>query len=277
MESGEILKILRDAINQCGSNPYRIAKNAGLPDDALRYVLAGHEPKAGRLADICHALGLEFYIGPPRSASPSEVQTLSNATLPSEMERPLQDFVRAVVRAGGNPIPDDLVPVIIERAGIGESAEATPDATPETGPADDDDAVVVLPFARDVRAAAGTGEEVFDEAGVNLALPRDELPRGAHPDHAVALRVQGDAMEPTIHSGDILVIDHHDREPMAGRVYVLRTETGLVAKRLCQDAGAWIMTSDNEAAGWLPRPVGPEDRVLGRVIWFGPEKTMTVG
>ncbi len=38
-----------------------------MPDDALRSALRGHEPKAGRLAEICRALGLEFYIGPPRA------------------------------------------------------------------------------------------------------------------------------------------------------------------------------------------------------------------
>ena len=38
----------------------------------------------------------------------------------------------------------------------------------------------------------------------------------------------------------------------------------------------WIMTSDN-GADWPARPVGEADRVLGRVVWFGPEKAVMVG
>ncbi len=43
-----------------------VATAAGLPRDAIRSILDGHEPKLSRVADVCDALGLEFYIGPPR-------------------------------------------------------------------------------------------------------------------------------------------------------------------------------------------------------------------
>ncbi len=36
------------------------------------------------------------------------------------------------------------------------------------------------------------------------------------------------------------------------------------------------MTSDNDA-DHPPRPVEEEDRILGRVIWFGPMKAVVVG
>ncbi len=49
-------------------NPYRAAVAAGLPADAVRHLLAGHDPKASRLSEICEALGLEFYVGPKRAA-----------------------------------------------------------------------------------------------------------------------------------------------------------------------------------------------------------------
>ena len=64
--------------------------------------------------------------------------------------------------------------------------------------------------------------------------------------------------------------------PRAGRIYVLGTQTGLVVKRLMREGDDWIMTSDN-GADWPPRPVGEADRVLGRVVWFGPEKAVVVG
>lgn len=38
-------------------------------DDAIKRVFRGHSPSAERLARICHALSLEFYIGPPRDGT----------------------------------------------------------------------------------------------------------------------------------------------------------------------------------------------------------------
>lgn len=56
---------------------------------------------------------------------------------------------------------------------------------------------------------------------------------------------------------------------------MLRTETGLVVKRLRFEDDGWIMISDN--AGWVARAVEESDRILGRAVWFGPEKAVVVG
>ncbi len=135
--------------------------------------------------------------------------------------------------------------------------------------------VTRLRFAGDVRAAAGAGEEVFEETEMSITIPSEALPTGLDPDTCIALRVEGDSMEPNIRSGDILVIDQSDREPLEGRAYVVRSATGLIIKRLRQEAGAWIMASDNP--DFPPRPMAGEDRILGRVLWFGPEKAAVAG
>ena len=41
----------------------------GLPRDAIRRVLRGHDPRLSRADAICRALGISFTIGTPRSAS----------------------------------------------------------------------------------------------------------------------------------------------------------------------------------------------------------------
>ena len=43
-----------------------LAVRAGLPRDAIRNVLSGHDPRLSRAADIACALGLSFHIGTPR-------------------------------------------------------------------------------------------------------------------------------------------------------------------------------------------------------------------
>ncbi len=148
----------------------------------------------------------------------------------------------------------------------------------ESGPPDPktpEASVTRLRFAGDVRAAAGAGEEVFEETEMSITIPSEALPTGLDPDTCIALRVEGNSMEPTIHSGDTLVIDQSDREPLEGRAYVVRSATGLIIKRLRQEAGAWIMASDNP--DFPPRPMAGEDRILGRVLWFGPEKAAVAG
>ena len=46
---------------------FRAAREAGLPDNAIRYLLEGRDSSISRLAQICDALGLEFYVGRPRT------------------------------------------------------------------------------------------------------------------------------------------------------------------------------------------------------------------
>ena len=44
-----------------------VVTRAGVPTASLTAFLRGHAPSVGHAADICGALGLEFYIGPPRT------------------------------------------------------------------------------------------------------------------------------------------------------------------------------------------------------------------
>lgn len=69
MDMSDITAAIRKEIEARGTNPHRAAKDARLPKNSIRYVLDGHEPRAGRLIEICAALGLEVYVGPPRKAA----------------------------------------------------------------------------------------------------------------------------------------------------------------------------------------------------------------
>ena len=47
----------------------RVARVAGVPKRSVQNVLDGAVPSVDRAEEICRALGLEFYIGPPRAPS----------------------------------------------------------------------------------------------------------------------------------------------------------------------------------------------------------------
>lgn len=66
MQISEIVSVIRRELERRGTNAYRAAVDAGLPQNAIRSVLRGREPGSERLAEICRALELEFYVGPPR-------------------------------------------------------------------------------------------------------------------------------------------------------------------------------------------------------------------
>ena len=82
MDAHHIREIIQEELRRRGSNPFRATRETGLPENALRYLLEGREPKAGRLAEICQALGLEFYIGPPRGESESPPSSPPPALIP---------------------------------------------------------------------------------------------------------------------------------------------------------------------------------------------------
>lgn len=72
-------------LNDLGENAYSFEQKMGWPADALRSVLRKDtkraRPNLGRIKTLCDALGLEIYIGPPRSvpeAAPSADISLSD-------------------------------------------------------------------------------------------------------------------------------------------------------------------------------------------------------
>ena len=121
----------------------------------------------------------------------------------------------------------------------------------------------------EVAAAAGSGAESYDET-VTAKVPfrSSWLRRNRiNPRHCHLIRVLGDSMEPTLPSGCQVMVDHSRRELRDGRIYVMRTENGLVVKRVKQNAQGWWLMSDNP--GWAPLYLTEETDIIGEVRWMG--------
>ena len=317
MHYEQIVRLIQSEIARQGTNPFRLAKENGLPSNALRHALDGHEPKATRLAEICRALDLEFYIGPPRDQTLAESPALQPESagivssgivsstavpgaitdmlgLPEDAEadvvvrameakiagrgtaavspaaaldrRSMEHLLDSKLKSESRSLRDELAAMLDARL-------PPPDAgAPEAG----EIRKLILRQAPDVRAAGGVGEEIFDEAATGtVMIAADDLPPNLDTDRLVAIRAAGRSMEPTIRDEDILVLDPDATEPREGVVFVIQTDTGLVVKRLRQEGGAWIMTSDTPDRE--PRPVTGQDRIVGHVVWFGPEGAIVAG
>ena len=72
--------IVEKQLERRGTSAIRAALGAGLTRDAIRSVLRGRSPSVDRAAEICEALDLEFYIGPPRSGSGSTEAALQEGS-----------------------------------------------------------------------------------------------------------------------------------------------------------------------------------------------------
>lgn len=68
-----IAKTLRDQLARSGRTAANVSKAATGQKDAIKRILDGHSPSIDRAEKIAHALGLEFYIGPPREAKSGQM------------------------------------------------------------------------------------------------------------------------------------------------------------------------------------------------------------
>lgn len=121
---------------------------------------------------------------------------------------------------------------------------------------------------REVTPAAGAGAEVFGEEVVGyVPFLRTWLQeRSLDPAYSDIVSISGHSMHPTLPDGSHVLVDRKRREPREDHIYVMRTEEGLVVKRLGLDEdGHWEARSDN--ADWPPVPLRFGAEIIGEVRW----------
>lgn len=236
MSGPEIIQVIQDALHRQGSNPSRFAKENGFSVNAIRYILEGRPPSSRRLAEVCEALGLEFYVGPPRVP---EGKRMDARELAHELDR-----------------------LAIEARRIADDVEGAP--------AEFDQNVLYVSAPRyEVQAAAGSGEEVLDESvkgylGFNKTWLREQ---NLSASNLAVIEVRGDSMEPTLHDGDSVLLDMRSPQLKDGGIYTLRRGGELLVKRLRRQGASWLIVSDN--LSYAVESLDENVDVLGRVVWLG--------
>jgi hypothetical protein len=127
-------------------------------------------------------------------------------------------------------------------------------------------------------AAAGSmgmGEEQISSDVMKdlISLDRDFIETQLRPTSMDALRFlhgYGDSMAPTLHSGDILLVDTGVVTPEVDGIYVLEAHQRLFIKRVRQRMdGAYEVSSDNPTHRTVDTLDGSHQvEVRGRVIWI---------
>ncbi len=255
--SERIREAVRTALHDAGMGARRFESTRGLRKWALRGLLDPEReqvPSVDRAAEICAALGLELTVGPPRDTGVSPPDTHVTGR-----QAPLENDAGASEAATLRAVVGDAVKTQIETLRA-EVVARLPTPVPTRQ-------IEVMEIA----AAAGGGAEAEVERTVGaLAFRRDWLDdHGLDPTQCVVIGVRGASMEPTLPDGSRILVNRARRRRRAGRLYVLRTDDGLVVKRAGKDtAGRWLLNSDNPSPDYPQLPWPDDAEIVGEVWWM---------
>ncbi|MEG9884146.1 MAG: S24 family peptidase [Hyphomicrobiales bacterium] len=124
----------------------------------------------------------------------------------------------------------------------------------------------------DVEAAAGSGGAFVDQELTTgyYAFSRVWLRRrGLIIGKLSVISISGDSMEPDLHKGDLVLIDHAQTRPRDGLIYIVRYSDGLYAKRVQMLLGSQV---DLVSSNSLYKPISvkldeaADFAVIGRVV-----------
>lgn len=127
----------------------------------------------------------------------------------------------------------------------------------------------------DIKGGMGGGQIVHSEQVVDHLAFRTEWVRSelrANPSNLALISAVGDSMEPTLSSGDLLLLDKSEYKVRDDAIYVISVNGALLVKRvqLLLD-GTVVIRSDNPA--YQPQIVKQPDieqlKIVGRVVWIG--------
>ncbi len=115
-------------------------------------------------------------------------------------------------------------------------------------------------------------EQIVDHLAFKATWVHREL--GADPESLLLIHSMGDAMEPTIRSGDLLLIDRSKSKIKGDGIYLISQEGGLMVKRVewLLGGSSAIIRGDNTAVSreqTLSSTEMEKLHILGRIVWVG--------
>jgi len=135
----------------------------------------------------------------------------------------------------------------------------------------DSDFVLINYYDVEVSAGAGSFVEHENRAG-QFAFTRDWLKsKGLIADKCALIKARGDSMEPTIHDGDIMLVDTSIHAILDDSIYVIQLDNRAMVKRIQQNLdGSLVIISDNDLYDkQLITPEQAKDvKIAGRVTWY---------
>jgi phage repressor protein C with HTH and peptisase S24 domain len=127
-----------------------------------------------------------------------------------------------------------------------------------------------------IEASGGKGsvihsEQIVDHLAFKASWVSKEL--GADPNNLLLIHTIGDSMEPTLRSGDLLLVDRNKARMKGDGIYLINFDDGLMVKRLeWMMDGTVVIRGDNTSVSREQKLTAIEMEklhLLGRVVWVG--------
>ena len=138
------------------------------------------------------------------------------------------------------------------------------------------DDCITIPVLGEVKASMGYGVSVYSEQktacySISKKLIKD---LGVNDSQTEIIFAQGDSMLPTIEGGDSLLVDHSRKEIYDGKIYCVRIEGQLYAKRLQKiPPNKVLVVSDNPKYRSFEidfsQKIDFDFSVVGEIRWWG--------
>ena len=136
----------------------------------------------------------------------------------------------------------------------------------------EDDEFVFVPQVRG-EISAGHGLVADNTIEIKVAFRRDWIQRKGNPQDMSLIRVSGDSMEPTLLSGDLVLIDHGSQhiDPQGG-IYAIAMDHEIMIKRVQVLYHKKVLKIISDNGRYEPMELGADQiKVNGKVIWYGRE------
>lgn len=246
--------------------------DAGLPRDAIRNILEGHDPKLSRVIEVASALGLEFYVGPPRAAGPEEiVRALNPGSTPEEARQaiaelswPLSvaaDLLQARERerqwsAAQKDRERDRKLIEAVKAGLRQHGDGE---------------VLNPPLAAKIELSIDG--PIFHEKHCDWKIFEYMVPSWASRADLIWIEASGDSMQPEIEPGDPILVDRSQTVPLENQLFLAAYPHGVAIRRVVRIGPVLAIradrvTSQEQHPEWLDPRL---DGLLGQVAHHGPE------
>lgn len=123
------------------------------------------------------------------------------------------------------------------------------------------------------KISAGGGLQPDNAVDMRIAFRKDWITRKGKPENMSLIKVEGDSMEPTLLSGDLVLVDHRRNNVAAqGGIYAIAIDDEIMIKRVQPvfPDGKLLVISDNKQ--YNPFEIDTEKiKINGKVIWFARE------
>lgn len=147
---------------------------------------------------------------------------------------------------------------------------------PEPSADSSDDEYIHVPL-KSAKGAMGRGyENPHVEVKGHLAFKRSWVrTRGLNEKYLEAFYAEGDSMYPTINSGDVVLLNKAQKNPIHNNIFALNGAEGVIIKRLSYSGAVnqWGLVSDNLDKRKFPDQWLEEDdepmSLMGQIVWRG--------